>query len=161
MEVAFTLRPGKAPEVQTGTTDPDLLAEFSIARSHGRSILGRSPQAVIGPVPTHWLLEVGERQLAAWQGLTDDAAHAELMVLTARRIWRFATEGVHCSKAAAGEWALERDPSLDAVETALRQRTNGPTSLIGRDGIARVLARVRQQLCLAAVPELHDGLRRG
>ena len=44
------------------------------------------------------------------------------MVLTACRIWRFSEERRHCSKSAAGAWALTRDPSLRAVRGALRQR---------------------------------------
>lgn len=68
------------------------------------------------------------------------------MVLTACRIWRLSIEGVHCSKTAAGRWALERDPSLRAVEQALRQRTVDPAAPIGEEGIRRVLALVRQEL---------------
>jgi predicted nucleotidyltransferase len=149
MEVAFTLRPGRTPEIATRIDEPDLLAEFAIARAHGRSILGCAPEAVIARVPAQWLLDVGDRQLAAWQGLTDDAKHAELMLLTACRIWRFAEEGVHCSKAAAGHWALERDPSLVAVADALHQRTGEPSVPIAEDDIARVLELVRLQLSLA------------
>jgi predicted nucleotidyltransferase len=146
MEAAFTLRPGKTPEMETGIDEPDLLAEFSMARAHGRSIVGHAPEAVIGPVSDEWLIETGDRQLAAWQDLTDDADHAELMVLTACRIWRFATERVHCSKTAAGRWALERDPALGAVGEALRQRTRDPAATIAEEGIARLLAVVRQEL---------------
>jgi predicted nucleotidyltransferase len=148
MEAAFTSRPGTAPEVETGIAEPDLVAEFSIARAHGRSIVGRAPEAVIGPVPDDGLIEIGDRQLAAWQDLTDDADHAELMVLSACRIWRFATERVHCSKTAAGRWALARDPSLGAIEEALRQRTRDPAATIAEEGIARLLALVRQELSL-------------
>jgi predicted nucleotidyltransferase len=148
MEAAFTLRPGKTPEVETRIAEPDLVAEFSIARAHGRSIVGHAPEAVIGPVPDDRLIETGDRLLATWQDLTDDADHAELMVLTACRIWRFASERVHCSKTAAGRWALERDPSLGAVEEALRQRTHDPAATIAEEGIARLLALVRKQLSL-------------
>lgn len=68
--------------------------------------------------------------------------HAELMVLTACRIWRFAAEGVHCSKTDAGRWALARDPSLVAVAEALHQRAGG-TAAVGADGITLVLGVVR------------------
>jgi hypothetical protein len=147
MEAAFALRPGKDPEIEMRVAEePDLVVEFSIARAHGRSIIGRAPEAVIGPVPGEWLLDVGDRQLAAWERLADDADHAELMVLTACRIWRFATERVHCSKTAAGRWALEHDPSLSAVDEAVRQRTLDPTVTIGSEGIRRLLALVRQEL---------------
>jgi predicted nucleotidyltransferase len=149
-DAAFTLRPGRALEMETWVAEPDLLVDLSLARAHGGSILGRAPEAVIGSVPEAWLLEVGDRQLAAWEDLTDDADHAALMVLTACRIWRFATERIHCSKTAAGRWALERDPSLGAVEDALRQRTSDPAAAIGEEDIARLLALVREELRLVA-----------
>lgn len=146
--VVVSVRSKQAEHADARTRRPDLVAEFSIARAHGRSIVGHAPEAVIGPVPDDWLIETGDRQLAAWQDLTDDADHAELMVLTACRIWRFATERVHCSKTAAGRWALERDPSLGAVEEALRQRTRDPGATIAEQGIARLLALVRWELSL-------------
>jgi predicted nucleotidyltransferase len=147
LEVAFALRPGKEPEMEARVAEePDLVVEFSVARAHGRSIVGRAPDSVIGPVPGEWLVEIGDRQLAAWENLTNDANHAELMVLTACRIWRFGTEGFHCSKAAAGRWALARDPSLSAVDEALRQRAVDPAVVIGEEGIGLLLTVVRQEL---------------
>jgi Phosphotransferase enzyme family/Domain of unknown function (DUF4111) len=65
------------------------------------------------------VLSAGDRQLARWESLTADTAYAALMVLTACRIWRFSAEGRHCSKRAAGSWALTPDPSLAAVRDAL------------------------------------------
>lgn len=147
LEAGFVLRPGKELEMEARIVEePDLLVELSVARAHGRSIFGRPPDSVIGPVPGQWLVEIGDRQLAEWQSLTDDASHAELMVLTACRIWRFATEGLHFSKTVAGRWALGRDRSLSAVDEALRQRTVDPAVAIGEEGIAHLLALVRQEL---------------
>ena len=40
-----------------------------------------------------------DAQLADWEAIGDDA---ELTVLTTCRVWRFAEEGRHCSKTAAG-----------------------------------------------------------
>jgi len=68
------------------------------------------------------------------------------MVLTACRVWRFATEGLHCSKTAAGRWALARDPSLVAVDEALRQRTLDLVTAIGAAGIGHLLTLVRREL---------------
>jgi hypothetical protein len=82
----------------------------------------------------------------AWERLTDDAAHAELMVLTTCRIWQFNAERVHSSKSDAGRWALARDPSLIAVEEALRQRAIDPEAPIGEDGIRRLIAIVRREI---------------
>jgi Aminoglycoside adenylyltransferase, C-terminal domain len=73
------------------------------------------------------------------------------MALTACRVWRFAVEGVHCSKPGAARWALEREPALGVVEDALRRRTVDPTIPIGSEGVGRILAHVRRELrCEAA-----------
>ena len=91
---------------------PDLLAELSMARAHGRALWGASPREVIGPVPADWIVDRGRHWLRTWLSLTDDAENATFMALTACRIWRFAVENVHCSKAEAAAWAFEQDRSL-------------------------------------------------
>ncbi|MEV6305431.1 aminoglycoside adenylyltransferase domain-containing protein [Actinoplanes sp. NPDC051861] len=133
-EVART--PGRAPalELHIGRHDgashdfevsrsvpaePDLLAELSMARAQGRALRGADPAGVIGPVPHEWVAERGRHWLTVWQGLTDDREHAVFMVVTACRMWRFAVEGVHCSKGEAAAWALRREPSLDVVRQAV------------------------------------------
>jgi Nucleotidyltransferase domain len=45
-----------------GRSDIDLLVELSVARAHGRSLVGRPPDSVIGLVPGEWLVEIGDRQ---------------------------------------------------------------------------------------------------
>jgi predicted nucleotidyltransferase len=149
MEAYFALQPGRPATIETRVAEePDLVVELSIVRAHGRSILGPDPRDVVGPVPDRSVLAVGDRQLAAWERLADDAAHAELMVLTTCRVWRFAVEGVHCSKAEAGCWALARDPSLSAVEQALRRRGGDPEATVDADGIRRLIAVVRREIAL-------------
>jgi hypothetical protein len=147
MEAYLTFGPGQPLIVETCVAgEPDLVVEFSMARAHGRSLVGADPRTIIGAVPSEWVVEVGDRQLAAWERLTDDAAHAELMVLTTCRIWRFSAEGIHCSKTQAGSWALSRDPSLTAVDEALRQRRGDPQVRIGEEGIRRLIALVRREI---------------
>jgi hypothetical protein len=147
MEVSIALQPGQPPAIETRVAaEPDLVVEFSMVRAHGRALLGADPAAVIGPVPAEWVIAAGARQLAAWERLADDAAHAELMVLTTCRIWRFAAERVHSTKSEAGRWALARDPSLTAVTEALRQRHGDPKTRIGEDGIRRLIAIVRREI---------------
>jgi hypothetical protein len=70
--------------------------------THGHSLLGAAPAELIGEVPDRWVVTAGDAQLADWQAIGDDPPYAELTVLTACRVWRFAEEGRHCSKAAAG-----------------------------------------------------------
>lgn len=136
---------GTRLEIQRRVDEPDLLPELAVARVSGEALLGEPPSAVIGDVPREWLLALGDRYLARWQQLTDDDQHAELTVLTACRIWRFAAEGVHCSKADAGAWVLARDPELTAVRGALL-RHSGEAAAIAPGDVADLLARVRGEL---------------
>jgi predicted nucleotidyltransferase len=146
MELYVRLDGIAPPEVESRHPgDPDLVVEFSICRAHGRALLGAEPHAVIGEVPDEWVLLVGDAQLARWQSLTDDGRHAALMVLTACRVWRFSQERSRCSKAAAGSWALARDPSLKAVRDAIRQRS-GDAVRIDPTEIGRLLSIVRTRI---------------
>jgi Domain of unknown function (DUF4111)/Nucleotidyltransferase domain len=130
MELYMRCEPSSAPEiVARQPREPDLVIELSVCRLHGRALHGPAPPEILGPVSESWVLLVGDAQLARWQALTHDARHAVLMVLTACRIWRFAEERVHCSKSAAGHWAVARDPSLDAVRGALRTRAGEPAAI--------------------------------
>ena len=124
----------------------DLVAELSMVRADGRSLVGPEPTAVVTAIPDEWVVAYGDEVLERWQQLTDDAEHAALMVLTACRIWRFAVEGVHCSKKEAARWALLQEPALPAVEAALGQRTDDATAQIVPADIAALLARVRGEL---------------
>jgi hypothetical protein len=124
----------------------DLVVEFSMCRAHGRSLWGPVPAELIGPVPAEWVLNVGDAQLQEWQAIGDDPEHAELTVLTACRIWCFAEEGCHCSKTAAGEWALGRDRTLPVVRDALRQRLVDPTFPIDAEQVSDLLGLVRARL---------------
>jgi len=146
MELYVRLGEGAPPEVEIRHPgEPDLVVEFSICRQHGRALLGADPRMVIGEVADEWVLAAGDAQLARWQSLTDDAEHAALMVLTACRFWRFSEERTHCSKAAAGWWALAREPSLAAVRDALRQRAGDPAQIEPSD-IGRLLKIVRARI---------------
>jgi hypothetical protein len=116
---------------------PDLPAELSMARQNGRILAG---DITLGPIPPEWVIARGRHWLRTWQGLTDDTAHAAFMVLTACRIWHFATERHHVPKAAAARWALTQDRSLTAIGQALRQYEGNPTAVVDEPAIAAVLA---------------------
>jgi len=124
----------------------DLVAELSMVRAVGRSLVGPDPTAVVAAMPAEWVVAYGDDVLERWQWLTDDAEHAALMVLTACRIWRFAVDGVHCSKTEAARWALLQEPAVPAVEAALRRRTGDTNVQIVPADIAGLLARVRGEL---------------
>jgi predicted nucleotidyltransferase len=73
LEAAFVLRPGDGLDMATRVGEQtDLVIEFSVARAHGRSIVGDAPNDVIGSVPRRWLVEIGDRQVARWERLADD-----------------------------------------------------------------------------------------
>lgn len=147
MEIHVVLDPRSRPTLEGRRQEErDLVVELSICRDHGRPLLGASPRELIAEVPQQWVVNAGDQQLADWQSLTDDAKHAELMVLTACRIWRFHEEHIHCTKTAAGAWALARDPSLQAVRDALERRNGDSRISIEPKDIARLLATVRARL---------------
>jgi Domain of unknown function (DUF4111)/Nucleotidyltransferase domain len=146
MEAYLELTPGSGVQVQRRHPgERDLVVEFSVCRAHGRSLVGAPPAELIGEVPPAWVLAVSDAQLADWQAIGDDPPHAEVTVLTTCRIWRFAEEGRHCSKAAAGAWALRGDPTLQVVRDALRQR-HDPAWPIDPDQVQRLLGTVRGRL---------------
>jgi predicted nucleotidyltransferase len=142
----LTPRFGVRLEQRRHPGERDLAVELSVCRAHGRSLLGAAPAELIGEVPERWVVDAGDAQLADWQAIGDDPAYAELTVLTACRVWRFAEEARHCSKTAAGAWALRRDPTLQAVRDALRQRHRDPVTPINPAQVQRLLAVVRARL---------------
>lgn len=134
--------PGGSPDFEVEARAQEyagLVPELAMARETGRALYGTAPVEVIGIVPREWIEERGRYWLARWLTLADDADNAAFMVLTACRMWRFAVEGVHCSKSEAAWWALARDPSLIAIEHALRQRFEDVRDPIGSDEVTAVL----------------------
>jgi hypothetical protein len=151
LEAYLRLTPssGVRLEERRHPAERDLAVELSVCRTHGRSLLGASPAELIGEVPAEWVVAAGDAQLADWQAIGDDPPYAELTVLTACRVWRFAEEGRHCSKTAAAEWALRRDPTLRVVADALRRRHRDPTGRIDPAQVQQLLGMVRARLARA------------
>lgn len=116
-----------------------------MARADGRALRGAEPRELIAPVPAGWIVDRGRHWLLTWRSLTDDAENAAFMVLTACRIWRFAVEEVHCSKAQAAKWALGREPSLIAVRQALQRYEHARASTIDEQDIANLLDTVLRE----------------
>ncbi len=145
LEAYAEIRP-ECCQVGFSVPEPDLITEFSICRADGISLFGPVPRQMIGEVPADWVLEVSDAQLATWQEIGDDPAHAELTVLTSCRMWQFAKEGVHGTKRSAAVWALERDPSLEVVRQALDHRLVDPAVVIDPEGVQHLLGVVRSQL---------------
>ena len=142
LELLVGRYPGRSPdfEVEARAKEwPDLVPELAMAREMGRALYGATPGEVIGAVPPEWIEQRGKYWLARWLSLADDADNAAFMVLTACRIWRFAVEGVYCSKSEAARWALARNPSLVAIKQALSQRTGRSQEPISRGDVTAVL----------------------
>jgi hypothetical protein len=154
LEAYLRLTPGSGVrlEERRHPGERDLAVELSVCRPHGRCLLGAAPAALLGEVPDRWVVAAGDAQLAAWQAIGDDPPYAELTVLTACRVWRFTEEGRHTSKTAAAEWALRRDPALQVVRDALRQRHRDSAGRIDAGQVQQLLAVVR-----ARVAEARDG----
>jgi hypothetical protein len=137
--------PGPDQELEIEGPDEqvsDNWPEFSEARANGRSLLGPEPRDIIGAVPDDRVRANSLGHLRRWLGLTSDADNAALMVVTACRMWRFELTGEHVSKTAAARWALEVDPSLAGVESALVARTTSRPATIAPAEVERVLLRV-------------------
>jgi hypothetical protein len=126
--------------------EPDLLFEFAICREEGLSLVGPAPTGLIGTVPDNWLLNVGDGYLKRWQVIEYEEQHADLMVLTACRLWYRAVEGGHCSKSDAARWVVARAPDLVAPKLALERRTTLDRPSIARADVMTLLSKVRRVL---------------
>ena len=147
LELYVRFEPDRLIERRAGVaSEPELLVELATVRARSIPLVGPAADEVIGAIPTSWLLDVGDRQLAVWQELTDDDAHAELMVLTTCRVWRLAVDGQFCSKTEAGRWALARDPALAAVTAALERRAGNDVAVVEPAELARLLRIVRSEI---------------
>ncbi|MBR7837700.1 nucleotidyltransferase domain-containing protein [Actinospica durhamensis] len=143
LELLVGRYPGGVPDFEVDARveeSADLLPELAMARDSGRALHGAAPNEVIGVVPRTWIEERGRYWLGRWLTLADDADNAAFMVLTACRMWRFAVEGTHCSKSDAARWALAREPSLSAIERALRLREEDAREPIAEDDVTAVLS---------------------
>lgn len=149
MEAYITIDHAHEPPVQVAgrhSGERDLVIEFSVCRAHGRSLIGAPPTELIGEIPDARVLDAGDAQLADWQAIGEDPRYAQLTVLTACRLWHFAEERRHCSKDAAANWALRRDPSLTVVREALHQRHSDPTHPIDAAQAHDLLVLVRRRI---------------
>jgi hypothetical protein len=149
VEAYAEIRPEAGPaggQAGFAMREPDLVVEFSICRAQGVRLFGPPARCLIGEVPPSLVLAVSDAQLARWQEIGDDPAHAELTVLTSCRMWQFAEEGVHATKRQAGEWVVQRDPSLDVVRQALAKRLGDREVVIDPGGVQHLLRVVRSQM---------------
>ena len=85
-------------------------------------------------------MKVGASYPRNWLRAPHDEGSAEFTVLSACRICRHALDGSHVSKTDAAAWALERDPTLSAIGTALARRA-GANERFDPDHVKAVIRR--------------------
>ena len=134
---------GASPEIVITDHLPSLVVELSAMRESAEVLIGPPPMALVTDQPAELIDQRGLELLDRWSRLTDDAVHAELMVLVACQIWRWAVERRHVSKDAAGRWAFEQDSTLTAVEIALARRRGDQSPTMDPGDVRRVLDRAR------------------
>lgn len=149
LELGISVRRGRTPEAFVETRrgiELDLLIELSICRQKSEAIIGPDAAEVLFNVPPQWVTEVGVGCIEQWQERPFESKYSDLMVFTACRIWRFATDGVHVSKTAAALWAQQRRPDLEVLQVSLDRRggvhRDPPVERVVRELLGVVLAEV-------------------
>jgi predicted nucleotidyltransferase len=118
-------------------TSTDIILHLAVVAAAGLALAGPDPAATIGAVPRDVLAD-GLRSELDW-GL----AHASpaYQALNAARAWRFAEEGVICSKIDGGRWALGRghDAVLHQAIAFQESRTSAPPDAAAAAALVRVV----------------------
>lgn len=113
--------------------------DLDIARQHGVRLAGPPANELLAPQDTRWVLDAIRTSLA-WHSREEPASANN--VLNACRAWRYAEEGVWCTKKAAAEWARERleEPSL--IDAALATRRGQPGPALTPEAVRALVQRV-------------------
>jgi streptomycin 3"-adenylyltransferase len=130
---------GGAPRVVDGDGhpgDPDLPMHFAACCQHGRALFGPPPRKLFAPVPRAWLLRAMRLDLV-W---AREHAPVEYQVLNACRAWRFAEEGVLCSKLGGGHWARGRLDDPLVVDVAIARQSGAGQRTVSSPTVPPVVA---------------------
>ncbi|HEU0194825.1 MAG TPA: aminoglycoside adenylyltransferase domain-containing protein [Gaiellales bacterium] len=100
----------------------DPLMHIAVLRRAGLAVSGDPPGAVFGRVPRKWLLEEFVAELG-WAAANASAAY---QALNAARAWRYAMDGVICSKLDGASWAAGRGHDRVLAAAAAFQRGERP-----------------------------------
>lgn len=125
----------------------DVIMHLAVVSAASITLAGPEPAETVGEVPRSWLAEEFQHELA-W-GLAN--ASPAYQSLNAARAWRFAEEGVICSKIDGGEWALGRghDPVLRQALAFQEGRTDDPPDAASAEALVRT---AQARLAVAARP---------
>ncbi len=116
----------------------DVILHLAVVRTAGVALVGPPATEVVGAIPREWLLAEFRHELD-W-GL--EHGSTAYQTLNAARVWRFAEEGVICSKVDGGRWALGR--GYDSVlEAAIEFQEGRSDVLPDAEPAARLVARAQ------------------
>jgi streptomycin 3"-adenylyltransferase len=155
---AAALDPGPAPAYELhgwdgdgrlgpdpGPGDPDLPLHYAVARACGISVAGPAPAALFRAVGRRELLA----RLAAEIGWAEAHASPAYRVLGACRAQRVLDEDIICSKRAAAEWMLARDPAAVVTAALAHHLAANASDDLDAAAVARFTEAVRDRLTAA------------
>ncbi|HET9872845.1 MAG TPA: aminoglycoside adenylyltransferase domain-containing protein [Propionibacteriaceae bacterium] len=129
-----------APDAADEVGDPRLVMNFACCRDHGIALTGPPAVHVFAPVDRDRYLAVLRAEL--------DLRHmpAHYLVLNACRDWRFAEEGLICSKVEGGRWARDRVADRWLVDAALQWQTESAGPVLDQLVVRQFLDATAQRL---------------
>lgn len=104
-----------------GSGDPDLLAHYTVTRTHGHALVGPEPDRVIGETPHHDLVDY----LAGELSWALDHADQRYALLNACRAVAFAESGELLSKIRGARWWTQHRGCSRLVEACLEAQLDG------------------------------------
>lgn len=110
----------RAVDGRNGEGDRDLVLHFAVCRAVGVTLVGPPPEGTLASIPDREIRQAMLDEIAWASG-----APLEYLVLTSARAWLFAATGRLVSKIEAGEWAAERYPAPEVIESALMVQRGG------------------------------------
>jgi predicted nucleotidyltransferase len=119
------------------------ILDLAVCREHGIALHGPPPEEVIAPVPRAGIIE----QLSAtldWYQRHEPLGHERVLNLC--RAWRFAEEGVFCSKQDAAAWARQRGADAVLLDAALAMHRGAVGSELDRRAVDWLVERATRAL---------------
>jgi aminoglycoside adenylyltransferase-like protein len=125
--------------------DTQLLFDLESARTSGLSIIGPSGSDFFGQVPTEWLLEAADRELAEWESYST-FHQPHMAVLQAARAWMLAVERQMEPKLTAGRWARSRWSEPETLDIAMARQRGDSSAVVSQSAARSLLAHARDHV---------------
>jgi len=116
------------------------IIDLDIARGHGVPLAGPPASEMLATLPRAWVLEA-VRDSLAWHSREEPVSPNN--VLNACRAWRYAEEGVWCTKAAAAAWARARLDGHSLIDAAVAKRHGHPGPGLDPEAVRALVQRVQ------------------